>query len=58
MYTWMDHEILRQYREEMRREVREARMGRRRRKSRLARALKWELARYGELLRKRLRAIR
>jgi hypothetical protein len=47
MYLWMDHEISRQYREEIRREIRVARMGSRRRKFRLARALEWELARYG-----------
>jgi hypothetical protein len=63
MYGWIDQEASRQYREEIRNEVainRLAKMARanRVRKSRLIRDLRWELARYGERLGKRLRNTR
>ncbi|MBA2346118.1 MAG: hypothetical protein H0V83_13695 [Rubrobacter sp.] len=50
-----DYEIWRQHREEISRQVRQARAGRRSRdKSSLMGDLRWELARYRELLSKHL----
>ncbi|CAN5227202.1 hypothetical protein BH18ACT10_BH18ACT10_06070 [soil metagenome] len=55
MYGLGDYEIWRQHREEISRQVRQARAGRRSRdKSSLMGDLRWELARYRELLSKHL----
>ena len=54
MYGLGDYEIWRQHREEISRQVRQARAGRRsREKSGLIGDLRWELTRYTELLSKR-----
>lgn len=62
MYVLLDHEILRQRRQEIQREVASNRLERTARASherrpRLVLDLGWELAGYGELLGKRLRGI-
>jgi hypothetical protein len=62
MYVLVDHEILRQRRQEMQREVASNRLwgtarANQERRPHLVLALGWELARYGELLGKRLRGI-
>ena len=56
MYGLGDYELWREHREEISRQVRQARAGRRSRdKSSLMGDLRWELARYGELLSKRFK---
>lgn len=58
MHGWQDHDVWRQRRKDIAREVRANRMGSAARKeSRMARNLKWELSRYGELLGKLVRKL-
>jgi len=59
MYGWTEYEVGRLHREEIRHEVATARLEKRARANRgggfrLARDLRWELARYAALLGKRL----